>query len=63
MMEVCTKGIGNETWLMDKVELYMLMEISMMVNGRMIRHMDMESIRNQMGLSMMENGSMGNNME
>lgn len=50
------KGFGYRTKHMEKVDLYMQMEIYMKGNGWLIKHMDLVCILIVMGLGMKGNG-------
>ena len=58
LMEPSTKAIGIMEKLRAKASLHILMVTYMMVNGRMIRPMDMEFIHMWMVLCMKVNGKM-----
>ena len=57
------KVIGEMIWLMEKEDWFILMEIFILANGRMIKQMGLEYIWMQMGRDTKENGKKINKME
>ena len=61
LMAHSMRDTGRMTRLMVEVDLFMLMEMSMRVNGKMIKHMDMESTCTQMVLNTKDIGGKTSN--
>ena len=63
LMGLCTKAIGPTEWRTGMGGSFILMEIFMKDNGRMIRPMDLEFILTWKGPNTLDNGSKINKMD